>query len=391
MARRETYTKGGRIVSYGIGKISAVEGMTLVAMLIVPSIYLTEPSLSIGFVGNSAWLLKICSGLLLLGLLLAILKIYQNYIDKFCNGRMITFFSFVQGVLGRSGGMIFFILWAVLFHLSTVLMIREFTDHTLMTTLKTGNLKLVLLIFAVAIFFMMRYGLEVILRCAYLLLVVRAITLIILLFLLFSSYDVTQLLPWQGYGMGSLAKYSFLDIGTGATSMAIFFIIPHLQNIATMKKSILYGMAYVTFFKMILILMMIMTFGIIVSPERVLLFYELVRCVNLSQYVQRVDSIFILMWLTAGLMSIVVTQYLSVMIYCEAFKLTDSKALMAIAMLLTTSIAMLPDSTITALTMSGFFIYQWSTAFMVFSFIILGIGYYVKCRRNSSCVGQGLR
>ena len=78
MARREAYTKGGRIVSYGIGKISAVEGMTLVAMLIVPSIYLTEPSLSIGFVGNSAWLLKICSGLLLLGLLLAILKIYQN-------------------------------------------------------------------------------------------------------------------------------------------------------------------------------------------------------------------------------------------------------------------------------------------------------------------------
>lgn len=378
-------------MSYGIGKISIAEGMSLIIMLLIPNIYLTEPSLSIGFVGNSAWLLKICSGLLILGVLLSTLKIYQNYIDKFCNGRLVTFFEFTQGVLGKSGAILFSVLWAVLFECSAILTLREYTDHALLTTLKTGNLKIVLLIFAIFILFMMRSGLEVILRGSYLFFLLRAVTVVILFGLLTSAYEPIQLLPWQGYGIGSLAKYSFFDIGTGATAMAIFFIAPHLQNIRTLKKSILYGMGYVTFFKMLLIMMMIMSFGVIVAPERILLFYELVRCVNLSQYVQRIDAVFTIIWLTAGLISILITQYLSIMIYSEAFKLTDTRALMGIGVLFTASVAMLPDSIVSALTISGMFIYHWSTGIMLFSLIVLGVGYYVKCRRNNSCVGQDIR
>ena len=270
-------------MSYGIGKISVSEGMALITMLLIPNIYLTEPSLVIGFVGNSAWLLKFCSGLFIVGILLSLLKIYQSYIEKFHGGRMIDFYRFVREILGRGGAMLFFVLWAILFEVSTILTLREFTDHTLITALKISNLKLVLLIFAVAIFFIMRSGLEVILRGAYIFFLLRVVTLGVLFALLFSSYAPEQLLPWQGYGIGSLAKHSILDIDTGATAMAIFFIAPHLQNINTLKKSILYGIAYATFFKMVLIAMMIMVFGIIVAPERVMLFYELVRCVNLSE------------------------------------------------------------------------------------------------------------
>lgn len=378
-------------MSYGIGKVSVAEGMSLIIMLLIPNIYLTEPSLSIGFVGTSAWLLKICSGLLILGILLAMLKIYKNYVEKFSQGRLVTFFSFLQDILGNKGAILFYLLWAILFECSTILTLREYTDHALLTTLKTGNLKIVLLIFSIFSLFMMRSGLEVILRGSYLLFLLRAATVVILSILLIPTYEPLQLLPWQGYGFGSLAQYGFMDIGTGATAMAIFFIAPHLQNMNTLKKSILYGMGYVTFFKMLLIAMMVMVFGVVVSPERFLLFYELVRCVNLSQYVQRIDSIFAIVWLTAGLMSIFITQYLSIMIYSEAFKLTDIRALLGIGMLFTASMAMLPDSVMAALTISGIFVYQCSTGFMLLSLIVLGVGYYVKCRRNDSCIGQNIR
>lgn len=375
-------------MSYRIGKVSVGEAVALIGMLLVPEIYLTEPSLMIGFTGSAAWISKLISSLLVVGVLLAILKIYSCYVHKFADGQMVTFPAFLKGLLGKHLGFLLLLVWAVLFEVETILTLREFADHTLITALKANSLRVVTLFFAGSILLIAYAGLEVILRSAYVFFVIGLAAVLFIFVLLFTSYEPLQLFPWQGYGFATTVKYSMLDIGMGAQAIALFFIAPHFQNIKTLKKGILYGIGYATAMKVLVFLMAIMVFGVVASPERGLLYYELARYVNVSQYLQRIDSVFIIVWLSAGLFSTVLTQYLSVILCQGAFQLKDTKVLLSISVLLTAALAMMPDSIAQTIHWRSFLSYYVTMSFFLATFFILGIGYYVKCRRKPSCVGQ---
>lgn len=375
-------------MSYRIGKVSVGEAVALIGMLLVPEIYLTEPSLMIGFTGSAAWISKIISSLLVIGVLLAILKMYSCYVNRFADGQMVTFPAFLKGLLGKHLGFLLLLLWAVLFEVETVLTLREFADHTLITALKANSLRVVTLFFAGSILLIAYAGLEVILRSAYVFFVIGLAAMIFIFVLLFPSYEPLQLFPWQGYGLATTVKYSMLDMGMGAQAIALFFIAPHFQNIRTLKKGILYGIGYATVMKVLVFMMAIMVFGIVASPERGLLYYELARYVNISQYLQRIDSVFIIVWLSAGLLSTVLTQYFSVILCQGAFQLKDTKVLLSISVLLTAALAMMPDSIAQTIHWRSFLSYYITMSFFLATFLILGIGYYMKCRRKPSCVGQ---
>lgn len=375
-------------MSFKIGKVSVGEAVALIGMLLIPEIYLTEPSLMIGFTGTSAWICKILSGVLVAGVLLAVLKMYRVYIEKFSGGQMIPFPDFLKGLLGSRGALLLLVVWALLFEIETILTLREFVDHTVITALKANSLRVVLLIFAGSMLLIACSGLEVILRVAYVFFAIGIVSVVLVFLLLIPSYDPLQLFPWQGYGFANNIKYSLFDIGMGAQAIALLFIAPHFQNIRTLKKGIFYGIGYTLFTKVLVFLMALMVFGVAASPERGLIYYELARYVNISQYLQRIDAVFIIVWLSAGLISSVLTQYFSVILFQSAFRLKDTKVLLSIGILLTAAMAMLPNSIAQTIQWRGILSYYVTMALFLATFLVLGIGYYMKCRRNASCVGQ---
>lgn len=372
---------------YETGKMGAGEGMTLVAMLILPNIYLSEPSLSIGFVGNSAWLLKICSGVLYAGILLAILKFYQGYTEKFCGGKMISFADFIRGLMGSAFARVVLILWALVFEAQAILTLREFADHTLITALAESSLPLILFLFSACITIVLWKGLEVILRAAYIFFIIATIGILVTILALYNNYQFDYLFPWQGYGFSALARHSFHDLGTWVLAFAILFLAPNLQCVRTVKKAIVYGFGWTILLKALLIAAIIMVFGILISPDRALLFYEIVQSIHLSQYLQRVDAIFIIIWLTGGLISALLMQFFVLTLLGEAFRIDDEKPLIPMLTLISALMGFMPNSVIAVIELNNLFVYKFSSVFILLNFIAFAIGYYVKCRRKKPCVG----
>lgn len=372
---------------YGAGKLGAGEGMALVTMLLLPNIYLSEPSLLIGFVGGSAWLLKILGGVLAALILLAALKLYESHAKRYHGGKMISFYTFVKEVLGAKGAVCYFAAWAAVFEIQSILTLREFADHTLISALSASSLPLILVLFTVCITIVLRQGMEVILRAAYIFFAIAAVGILFSLFALYNAYDIDNLFPWRGYGFMRLAEYSFRDLGAWTLAFSVLFLAPNLQDIRTIRKSIYYGFGFTIALKAILIAAIIMIFGVVIAPERALLFYEIVQSINLSQYLQRVDAIFIMIWLTGGLVSAFLMQYFVLGLLAETFNLKDMKPLIPLVTLISATFALLPNSVAAVIELNSIFSFAVSSAFLALNFIVLTIAYFVKCRRKKPCVG----
>lgn len=372
---------------YKLGKIGVGEGMALIAMLLLPNIYLSEPSLDIGFVGSSAWLLKIVSGIVAMVMLLSVVRFYQTYIERFHGGKLVSFYDFLQTAVGRRLALAMFLIWAVLFELQTILTLREFADYVLITTLPSSRLAILLFIFAATILLLLYRGLEILLRVSYLLFAIAMVGILLMMLLLLGAYEFSHLFPWQGYGLSALARHSVCDLGTWVLGLAVLIVMPNLQNLRTIKKAVYYGFGYTIALKSVVIAAAIMIFGVIVAPERALLFYEIVQTINLSQYFQRVEAIFVILWLTGGLLSAALMQYFSLTMACQPLKVNDMTALIPLAVLMSAAFALLPSSAIATIELNRVLVYRVENSFMLVSFAAIMLGYYKRIRRAASCAG----
>lgn len=373
---------------YKLGRIGVGEGMALLTMIELPHIYLSEPSITIGFVGSSVWLIKLMGGLMSLGIFLAMLYFYQKHVERVHQGKLIDFYQFTKELLGNKIAICVFVAWAIFFEIQTALTLREFADYIVITTLTANRLIVITLLLAICMVIVLYTGLEVILRTAYVLFFVAGIGIIVVILLLSPYLNVDYLVPWQGHGLSQVVRYSFFDVGTWLSGVAIFAVIPALENLTTVRRVICYGLSYTVFLKTILTVSAIMLFGTVIAPERALIFYEMVQAINLSQYLQRVDAIFIVIWLTGGLISTILLQFFSLHFICKPFKLRDFKVLIPIAVLLSVALSMMPSSVIEAIELNQFFSYSVSGAFLFFNVLIFGIGHLVKGRRQKPWAGE---
>lgn len=373
---------------YKLGKIGVTEGMSLIAMITLPNIYLSAPSVTIGFVGSCAWLLNLVSGIIAVAILLKITQCYQLYCQRFHNGKCIDFYQFTKELLGNKMAWFVFFCWMVLFELQTIIMLREFADQVLITTLPAHRLALIILVIAICMIAIIWRGLEIILRAAYISFCVTVIGIVITFLLLMGLFNYDYLFPLLGNGVSSIAKHSFSELGSWLMCFSVLFIAADLQKFSDIRRSIIYGVGYTIVLKIIIIIAGILVFSSLIAPERVVLFYEMVQGINLSQYVQRVDAIFIMMWMPAGLISTVLLQFFAMMLFTRIFNLDDFKALIPLTVLLTAVFAMMPNSVVEAIELNKILVYFISSVFFIANFLIFVGGYYLKCRRDASCNGS---
>lgn len=374
-------------MNYYTGKLGIGEGIALITMLLLPNIYLSEPSISIGLAGSSAWLLKLVSGAIAGAVLFGIVYFYQDYITKYHQNKVVSFHEFAQGLLSKKLALVLLLAWSIVFEIQTILTLREFADHTLITALPMSSLLVIILLYSACITIVLLRGLEVILRTAYLLFIIGAAGIMVTIIALYSEYEFSNLMPWQGQGLSILAQSSVSDLGTWAFGIAVLVIAPNLQNIRTIRKVIFYGFGYTVALKALLIAAIVMVFGAVVAPERALLFYEIVQAVHLSQYLQRVDAIFIMIWLTGGLISMMLMQYFALTLVCQAFEIKDMRPIIPIATLTSAALAILPNSVVAVIQLNHYFVYHIVSIFFILTALVLAIGYFVKCRRDKPCVG----
>ncbi|SDD49419.1 hypothetical protein SPACI_024940 [Sporomusa acidovorans DSM 3132] len=335
-------------MKYRSGRLGIAEGLALAFVITFPPIFLSTATKSVQAAGSIGWVpgtLAALSGGTLLYLYTLVLE--HN------PGDLLTV---TQSILGKPASWILGLFYFTVFFVLASLWTRQFAENTLLTALPFAAFDNVILWYSLGSALLIYAGIEALCRSAYVIMPFSITAMLLVFALLLPMYKPMYLFPWQGKGLENLARPFINLLGATAPLSLLLFLAPAFQTIKTVRSALLFGFGGSTLMRVSAVAVFIMVFGSFVGAEKMLPFYEMARLIYLNRYIQRLESIFILLWVITGIIAIAVCLYGSLYILAKLFKLPTIRPLIPAASLVMMQLAMLPSDTNAVLALeSNFF------------------------------------
>lgn len=295
-------------------KIGNWEAVATIGCISLIPILLTIPTYGVETFGTATFLHNVYSSLLTLLILFIILSLYKNFsnmdivdIGEYVGGKKL---KIVWGLL----------LIAYLFILCT-LTLAEFTQNLQNVLFSEAPQEYISILFGITIIISLFLGIRGIFRTGSIIAPIIIIGIVLMFMGLQSEIDLTNFFPIFGNSVSNFWLQGPSRIGRYEGVFFILFIMPYLKNY---KK-----VGYCSFFltAALILLVIFLLVGIPPYPsitEGYFPIFEITRLISFGRFIQRLESIFILLWLFATLIYLSLTIYLIIFIFQKIFNLQYS-------------------------------------------------------------------
>lgn len=335
-------------MSYQTGRMGIAEGIALVFTLSFVSAFLTLPSESIDTSRELGWLSVLVAGFSAMAMLFVLIYVFERIPGDL--------FLVSTRLLGKLGGRLIAVYYIVMFLAMAALWIREFAENTLITALPMINFQLAVGWYALGAAFVIYFGIEAIARANYVLLPFAVGGVLVVLALVAPLYKPNYLLPWQGAGMADALIKGGVLVGANAGALLLAVIAKSFQTTRVLKAATVFGLGGSVLLKAVTVLVFTMLYGTSVAMERALPFYEMARLVSLNRYIQRIESIFIILWVITGILGIAISIYMGLYLITRLLNLPTMKPLIPIVTILIAELAMIPRDVGSVLAIESFMV-----------------------------------
>lgn len=359
-----------------IGKLGVADGIALVFVIVMPRVFLSTISNLLEQDGQIIWLAMLIYTVVPLGALLMMI-----YVHNRVSGNI---FMVCQQLIGKIGAWVVVLSYSVMFLSNSTLILRLYAEYTLETALPRAEFQLVIVWYAVSAGIICYLGVEALTRTSSIVMPFSIGGLSIVLLLLMPFYIVYNLTPWQGNGIMQAVNTGISGAGYNVGVLSLIMLAPAFQNTQTIKKAALYVLAYTGILRIFFILVYIMVFGISVGAEKTMPLFELARLVYLNQYLQRMEALFIVVWVMIGLLAIAGSLYIGLYLMAVLLKLPAFRPIVPLGVVLIANLAMLPPDIGYALQVDQRLIVLFDVGIFVFPPILFVMTIWKK-RRKKLC------
>ncbi|MGI6092827.1 MAG: GerAB/ArcD/ProY family transporter [Veillonellaceae bacterium] len=349
-------------MSYQPGNKGVAGGISLVIMLTFPFIFLTTPAQTVERGAGLAWLIPLLAAVPPISIVWGLSYVLSNF-----KGDLYTVSKIL---LGRVGAWLVTLYYISLFFLDAILLSRQFAENTLLTALPKAEFSVIILVYLGVAAVLCYAGLEAMVRANYIITPFSILALVLVLLLLAPYYNIYNLAPWQGTGLEKVIPSAFLVAGAQAGVLALIILAPNFQKLSSIKIAAVFGIGLSSMLKSATVLVFTLVFGVGAAQEKVLPFFEMARLVYLSRYIQRIESLFIVLWVIAGVLAIAINLYIGLYLITRLLNLPTLRPLIPIASILLAQAAMLPPDIATIIVLDGILI---TTYFNIGLYIIPSI------------------
>ncbi|CUH94965.1 putative membrane protein [Propionispora sp. 2/2-37] len=333
-------------MSFQHGSMGKAEAIGIIFSTTMVRIFLSNPVYLLATVGEIAWIVSFLGGILGILAFYGFLYVYKRIPEDL--------FDMAKNLLGLGSARFIAVFCIGVFVLNAVLLFRQFTENTLLTSLPNTDFQIVSLAYAVCIAIMVYIGIEGIGRSMYIIIPFGVAGLGAVLLMLYPFYCVYNLTPWRGYGLLTAAKSVVLASGYNVGILALFAMASSFPNSRTLQAAAIFGLGGSSLVKGTSLLVYTLVYGVQVGQEKVLPFFEMARLVHLSRYLQRIESLFIILWVIAGVIAIAVSVYAALFMLCKLLDLPAMRPMVPLTMLLILGLASLPKDIISAISMDNY-------------------------------------
>lgn len=291
------------------------------------------------------------------------------------------FFEISEYAGGKILKGISYFLVAVYLITSVVVVLSEFNENIRNILFKNAPSEYINLLFIFGMFIGLLCGFKGIFRTSIIIAPIILFTLFYMFFSLLGDIDITNYTPIFGNDAYDFFIKGIFRIEIFEGMFLILLMGGHLTNI---KKATIGSFILVA---IIVLLISALLFGIIAYPiamENYFPFFELSRLISFGRFIQRVESLYTLIWLLAVYLYITLDTSFVVQIFSKAFNIKYPKRIIPLFCIIILGITLLLKSYIVVLSIRRFFINFVFPFLAYFYSLVVIIIATIKRRKNEN-------
>ncbi|MFC5653328.1 endospore germination permease [Paenibacillus solisilvae] len=286
---------------------------------------------------QDAWISVLLAGVAGIGITYVSAKVSVLYPNQ-------TFIEFTQTILGKWLGKIVIITYFFQWYTGSAVIIRRSSDFLHLALFhRTPVLILIASMLLLVLYALYEGGIEGIARCSEVIGPLIFITLIFIFCLSLNNLDWHMLLPvftdsgWKDIMKGSLSPTSLL-----AETFMLVMLIAFMNEPKKGPSQAIWGVGIAFGFVFIATLFVIMTFGPNLSGRMMYAFYDVVRFISMMEFIQNVDVIIIVVWMTSFFIKLSLYVFICCYGTAQFFRIQNWRALIWVVIPIVLFLAMLP-------------------------------------------------
>jgi len=281
-------------------KIGKLEAIALIVMISMNQIFLNLSNIIIVNTGTSAWINVIVISIVSIVFCLLISKLFKPFpVHDIVDVSEYLGKKILKTIIG--------ILYILFFIFISAIVLRYLTNSLKLIYFEKSPLIFLLILFLIPVVFALRLGIKPISRVNLIFIPIVLISMIIILFSTSIYFIPQRIFPILGFGTNETFLIGLNNIFAFSAFAYLYFLMPLLKNPEDFKKVALSSIIISTIYIFLSVICLIMMFPFISFTDEMLSIYLLTRLIEFGKFFQRVDAIFVLIWILSAFSFLAIT------------------------------------------------------------------------------------
>ena len=275
-----------------IQKLGKLEAIGFFITIIANFVIFNIPSIMLQTSGSSAWLNTIYIGIISFLIVLLVIKLFEKFPCK----DIVDVAKFVGGNFFSNLIAIFYILFFIFL---CSLNLAYFANGLKSIYFHFSPLPFILLFLLIPPLVANHYGLKVIAGVNRIFIPVITISILVLFFASSKDFTIQHFFPILGFGINETFGYGVTNIFAFTGLAYLYFFPPILKEHKDFNTVALLGTLFSFIFLLISVISLLLSCSAITKTDELFSIYLLTRIISFGTVFQRIDAIFILLWILA--------------------------------------------------------------------------------------------
>ncbi len=319
------------------GKIGVFEAISFVSIITINKIFFTSVGSIISQTGTAAWYATLIS----CAVTVVVFSLVCLLLKRFPGKDLSAIF---ECVAGRFIGKLLILIISAFCIFNAGSTLREFVEMIKVYNLPYTPTSMIISLFLVASLIISRYGFQAITRLCAICFIPSIAGLAFILLLSANSFNFNMLNPIGGHGLDTTLIYGISRSSAYNEFILLAFAVNALGGHRDFRKAALTGILLSGAVFSISLICYLTIYGYTSGSENISGIFELSRSIYFDRYIQRLESIFLFIWVISSVLTTTASFYMSILLYCKAFRIKDHKPALLPFSILVYIVALLPES-----------------------------------------------
>ena len=342
------------------------EAVALLVNLICTKLFLDFPRTVAEQAGTASWILLLYISLLAFLGFFIISKLYEKFEGK-------DILDICQESFGQIGKIIIGIILLAFLIFITSIVLREYSEDMKIVAFIASPISFVNLFFLLTMIVGAYFGIEAIVRFHAVTVPIIVVGSIIIMVGVMPYADYTNVLPILGNGINEIFIKGFVKVSIYSEILILFLIVPYIKTNKNFKLVGYTSLGISTFFLTLSAYMFLAVRSYPTAIENFLPIYQLSRMINYGRFFQRIESLFLVMWVGAAMLYLSASFYFIVNIFKKMFNLEYYRPLIIPFAIIIFNLSLLPSNLIDAIKLHTqyFSNYSWIVTFLIIILVLI--------------------